>query len=127
MDPVTDMFIRIKNAQKAGHDTVQIPHSKFKYEIAKVLERAGYVKKVERKGKRVRKILAVTLLYKEKEPAISQVRFISRPSQRFYRSYKDVKSSPHGGVVILSTSKGVMTSIEAKKEKVGGQLIAEIW
>ena len=128
-DPTSDMFIRIKNAQKAGHETVQLPYSKFKYEILKVLERSGWVGSIERKGKRVKKILEVTLLYAGEGgvPLIGGVSLISKPSRRIYSSYKEIRPAKHGGVVIISTSKGLMTTMEAKKAKLGGQLITEVW
>ncbi len=121
------MFIRIKNAQKAGHEAVQIPYSKFKHEIAKTLERAKFVGDVERKGKRVRKTLEVALLYTDGAPTVHEVKIISRPSRRLYAPHKDLRPPRHGGVLVLSTPKGVMTSEEARKAKVGGQLIAEVW
>lgn len=121
------MFIRIKNAQKAGHDSVQIPYSKFKHEIAKVLERCGYVGKIEKRGKRVRKLLEVDLLYENESPKIGQVKLISKPSRRLYTASKALKPSFRGGIIVVTTPKGVMTSKEARKEKVGGQLIAEVW
>lgn len=127
MDPISDMFIRIKNAYQAGHETAQIPHSQFKYEIAKVLERSGFIGKVEKKGKRTRKVLDAVLVYDGPEPRVRGVKLISRPSRRLYAPYKDLRRSRHGGVVIISTPKGVLTDKEARKEKVGGELIAEIW
>lgn len=128
MDPISDMFIRIKNAYRAGHEAVVIPYSKFKYEIAKTLERSGFVGKVDRKGKRVRKVLEVALKYNaEGEPAVSGVRLISKPSRRFYTSYSDIRRAEYGGSWIISTPQGVMSGPEAKKAKVGGELIAEIW
>ncbi len=127
MDPISDMFIRIKNAYKAGHEAVQIPYSKFKHEIAKTLERAGLTGEIERKGKRVRKTLEIKLKYKEEEAAINDIKLISKPSRRLYASYKDLVKPRHGGIVVLSTPKGVMTSQEARKDKVGGELIAEVW
>lgn len=127
MDPISDMLIRIKNAQKAGHETVQIPYSKFKHEIAKVLEEHKMVKASERKGKRVRKFLEVELVYADEEPAIHEVRLISKPSRRFYSPLKKIPKPRHGGLIILSTPKGVMCEEKARKEKVGGELIAEVW
>ncbi len=127
MDPISDMLIRIKNGQKAGHETVQLSYSKFKHEIAKVLERSGYLGAIERKGKRVKKTLEATLRYQKGEPAVHGLRLISKPSRRLYTAYKDLRPSSHGGVIILSTPKGVLTSDEAKKEKVGGELIVEVW
>lgn len=126
-DPISDLFIRLKNAQKAGKESVQIPYSKFKHEIAKVLERGGWVKQVERKGKRIRKFLEIQLGYKDDQPKIKGVRMISKPSRRLYASRQNVPGSRHGGMVILTTSKGVMSSREARQAGLGGQLIVEIW
>lgn len=123
MDPISDMFIRLKNAQRAGHEAVQIPYSKFKHEIAKVLEREGFVGAIERKGKRIRKTLEIKLAQK----GIEDVRLLSKPSRRLYASYKDISRSKHGGIIIISTSKGVMSAENARKEKAGGELIAEVW
>ncbi len=126
-DPISDLFIRIKNAQKAGKESVQIPYSKFKHEIAKVLERGGWVKQVERKGKRIRKFLEIQLGYKDDQPKVGGVKMISKPSRRLYTSRQNLPRPHHGGMVILTTSKGVMSSKEALQAKLGGQLIAEIW
>lgn len=125
--PISDMFIRIKNAQKAGHETVQIPHAKFKYEIARALERSGFVGKVEKRGKRIRKTMEVELLYQNETPIINGVKIISKPSRRLYIAYKAIKLSRHGGIILISTPRGVLTGQEARKAKVGGQLIAEVW
>lgn len=127
MDPISDIFIRIKNAQKAGHETVQIPYSKFKQGIAKALERSGFVRKSERRGKRARKTLEIGLIYNNESPAISGIKLLSKPSRRLYLSYKDLRKSRRGGIILLTTPKGVMTDQEARKEKVGGQLLAEVW
>lgn len=127
MDPISDLFIRIKNAAKARHETVQLPYSKFKHEIVRALERQHWIEGVEKKGKRIRKTLEMKLIYKEEQPIISDVKLISRPSRRLYASYKDLPRSRHGGLLLLSTSRGVMSSEEARKAKVGGELIAEIW
>ena len=126
MDPVSDMLIRIKNAQRAGHTTVMIPHSRFKYEIAGALERSGFIEKVERRGKRVRRTLEVTLRGGSDAPAIQGVKLHSTPGRRRFSSYNELRPSPHGGIFILTTPKGVLTAKEARKEKVGGELIAEI-
>lgn len=127
MDPISDMFIRIKNAQKAGHPSVQVSYSKFKHEIAKALERGSKIGVVEKKGKRIGKLIEIKLLYNEKKPSISEVKLISKPSRRIYVSYKDIRPASYGGVSIISTSRGVMSGKEAKKVKLGGELIAEVW
>ena len=126
-DPISDMLIRIKNAQRAKQEVVRIPYSQMKHEIARALERSGLVGASERKGKRIRKILDVILLYPEDKPAITGVKIISKPSRRLYASYRELYHAPRGGIVLLTTPKGVLSSVEARKEKVGGQLIAEVW
>lgn len=127
-DPISDMFIRIKNAQKAGHKTASFPYSKFKYELVKTLERSGYIKDVERRGKRVKRLLEIGLKYEDESPVISGVSLLSRPSRRIYAHAEELRRiCRHGGVVAVSTSRGVMTHKEAVAAKVGGQLIAEVW
>ncbi|MBI2053238.1 MAG: 30S ribosomal protein S8 [Candidatus Sungbacteria bacterium] len=127
MDPISDMFIRIKNAQNAGHKTAQLPYSRMKHEIARALERTGFVGHAERKGKRVKKYLDVDLIGGKEKPGFMGVKLLSTPGRRVYVSYKEVRSAAHGGVVLLTTSKGIMSGEEARREKVGGQLLAEIW
>lgn len=126
MDPISDFFIRIKNAQRAGHETVQISYSKFKHELAKALERAGLVGRVDKRGKRVRKTLEICLLYREEGPALSDLKLISKPGQRIYSSYQDLQSTRDRSVVFLSTSRGVLSGDEAKKIKAGGELLVKI-
>lgn len=127
MDPISDMLIRIKNASKARRETVYVPYSRFKHDIAQVLREAGYVTEVEVKGKRVRKTIEIGLRYEKSEPSVRDVRLLSKPSRRLYVSYKELRPSTRGGVILVTTPKGVLTEKNAKKEKVGGQLIAEIW
>lgn len=123
MDPICDMFIRIKNAKHAGKDTVLIPYSKFKYEIAKALLRASFVSEIERRGKRVKKMLEIAF----GDRGISNVRLISKPGRRIYTSAKIGRRQSHGGTLFLSTPKGVLTAAEAAGERVGGELLAEVW
>lgn len=127
MDPISDMFIRIKNAQKAGHESVQLPYSRMKHEIARALERGGFVGHAERKGKRVKKFLEIALLGGSENPALRGVKLLSTPGRRVYVSYRHLRTAPRGGAVILTTPKGILTSGEARKGKVGGQMLAEIW
>lgn len=127
MDPISDFLIRIKNAQTAGHETVQIPYSRLKHDIAKAMERGGFLGSAERKGKRVKKFLDVTLVGGKENPGVRGVRLISTPGRRVYRPYRDLRRAAQGGMVILTTSKGILSGEEARREKVGGQVIAEIW
>lgn len=126
MDPISDFFIRIKNAQRAGHQTLQVSYSKFKHELAKALERAGLVGKIDKRGKRIRKTLEICLLYFEEKPVINDLRLISKPGQRIYSSYQNLKPTRDRSIFFLSTSKGVLSGREAKKIKTGGELIVEI-
>ncbi len=126
-DPISDMFIRLKNAARAGHETVVLPYSQLKHEIAKVLERAGILSLVTRKGKKGKRVLEVAFASRDSGAPIRGVKMLSKPSRRLYCGYRTLKKSPRGGVVILSTPKGMMSMEEAKKEKVGGQIIAEVW
>ena len=127
MDPVSDMFIRIKNAQNAGHGTVKIPFSKFKYEIAKTLERTHLVATIDRRGKQTKRILELRLIKDADGPGIRGIKLLSTPGKKAYISCRNMRPGQKRGIVILSTSKGVMEAREAKKERVGGQLIAEVW
>jgi len=127
-DPITDMLNRIKNAQAVAHLTVDIPFSKVKYQIAQILAREGFIEKVEKKGRKTRKIIRITLKYVDNIPAISGLKRVSKPGQRIYLSWRKIKKVKGGyGIAIISTSKGLMTNKEARKEKIGGEVICEIW
>ena len=124
-----DTLIRIKNGLARGHERVKIPYSKNDLIIIESLVKEGYLESVVRKGRGTRRIIEVKLKYKEGgEPAISGIKFMSRPSRRLYAGYRDIKKSHQGfGHYLLSTPKGVLTDAQAKKEKVGGQLLFEVW
>lgn len=127
-DPIADMINRIRNAQAVEKETVEIPFSQMKYAIAKILERKNLVKSVEFKGKKTKKVIEISLRYKDKRPVISGVKRISKPGQRAYASAQNMKKVRGGiGIAIISTSKGLMTDSEAKKENVGGEVLCEIW
>ncbi|PIQ05728.1 MAG: 30S ribosomal protein S8 [Candidatus Nealsonbacteria bacterium CG18_big_fil_WC_8_21_14_2_50_37_10] len=128
-DPVTDMLNRIRNAQAVLKETVDIPISNLRYEIAKILEKGGFVAEVEKKGKKTKKVIEITLKYNEKVPVISGLKRISKPGKRIYKKAKELKPVRGGyGIAIISTSKGgLMTDKEARKQKLGGEVICEIW
>ena len=137
-DPITDMLNRIGNAQAVLKERVSIPFSNLKYEIAKILEKEGFVKKVERRGRKEKKILEITLKYTKgtpvgekvgkMKPAISGLKRISKPGQRIYVKAKEIKPVRGGyGMAIISTPKGLMTNKEARKKKLGGEIICEVW
>jgi len=127
-DPISDMIIRITNAQAVSHSTVSVPFSNFKYEIAKILEKEGFIEKIEEKGKKVKRVITITLKYDNKIPVISGLKRISKPGQRIYSEAKEMKKVKGGyGMSIISTPNGLMTNKEAKKKKIGGEIILEIW
>lgn len=128
MDPVAQMLNEIKNAQAVSKETVSFSYSNFKYEILKVLEKFDYISKVEKKGRGVKKVLEIGLKYKDGLPMISWFKKVSKPSQKIYSPTAKIKSTKGGqGIVIVSTSKGVMPGFLAKKNNLGGEVICEIW
>lgn len=138
MDPINDMFNRIQNAQAVLHQTVDIPFSKMKYEIAQILEKQNLVGKIEKKGKGTQKIIQIELKYQKDpsavsggqhlKPFISGIKRVSKSGQRIYTRRKNIKIVRGGyGTAIISTSKGLMTDKEARKQNLGGELICEIW
>jgi len=128
MDPITDMLNRIRNAQAILHPQVEMPYSNLKYEIAKLLEKKGLVEKVTKAGKKEKKSIEIILKYEDKVPVISGMKRISKPGQRIYLPAKKIRPVKGGyGLAIISTSKGLMTNKEAKKQKLGGEILCEIW
>src|SRR3989344_825101 len=127
-DPIYDMLIRIKNAQAAKKPDVVFPHSKIKLEIAKTLEKEGYVGSVQKRNKKNLKLIEVGLIYESGEPKISGLKRISKPSRRVYRTSKEIFKVKNGmGLAVYSTSKGLLTNKEAAAKKIGGELMFEIW
>jgi len=128
-DPVADFIIRLKNGGAVKKASVSVPYSSFKMAIAEKLRDAGYVKAIDKKGKKVKKVIDVVLQYDSKgKPVIHGVKRISKPGRRLYRSAHQIVPIRFGhGALILSTPKGVLTDKEARKEKVGGEALFEIW
>jgi len=128
MDPISDMLNRIRNAQAVLKERVDVPFSNLKYEIARVLEEKGFIEKVEKKGKRTKRTIEITLRYKDKIPVISGLKMVSKPGQRIYKSFREVRPVKSGyGIAIISTPKGLMTDKEVKKQRLGGEVICEVW
>ena len=128
-DPVADFIVRLTNAGSIGKASLSVPFSSFKMAIAEKLKDAGYVKAIEKKGKKVRKTLDIMLEYNEEgSPLISGVRRISKPGRRVYKSSHEIVPVRYGhGSLILSTPKGILTDKEARKARVGGEALFEIW
>ena len=127
-DVIADMLTRIRNANNAKHETVDIPASNMKKSIADILVKEGYVKgyQIVEDGKQG--IIRVTLKYNGKEKVIKGLRRVSKPGLRIYASCEDMPRVMNGlGVAIVSTSKGIMTDKEARKQNIGGEVLAFVW
>lgn len=129
MDTIADMLTRIRNALAVKRETVSIPYSKLKMEIVKVLVKEKFLTEAEQKGKKNKKIIDIILAYdSEKNPAINHLVRISKPSRRIYLPLKKIKPVRRDfGLQIISTPKGILTDKEARKEKVGGEVLCEVW
>lgn len=124
---VIDLIVRIKNGYMARRDTVQSPYSIYREEVLKKLVQVGLIQDYTVSGEIVKTIL-ITLIYKDGQPALTDVVLYSKPGRRYYVSYKDLKPVLGGlGYGILSTPKGILTNYEAKKQKVGGELLFNVW
>jgi small subunit ribosomal protein S8 len=138
MDPISDMLTRIKNAQAAHQEHTWVPFSKVKFRIATLLKDAGYLASVDRKKRKARKAelewLDLSLKYMPAQTgdsmlgAISGIRIISRPSRHIYTKATEIRPVRSGfGTAVVSTSKGIMTSKEARTARLGGEVMFEIW
>lgn len=127
-DPISDLIIRLKNGSNAGNPTVEVTYSKFAENIVHALKKAGYVSSVEKKGKTFTRNLIVGLVYFENSARIHGVERVSKPSRRIYQKSNDIRTYKSGfGNTFLSTPKGIMIDVEAKKHKVGGEILFKIW
>jgi small subunit ribosomal protein S8 len=128
-DPIADFLTRIRNGLQADHETVDIPASRLKQEVARVLREQGYIEDYAEEPGRVGQTLRVRLKYTEdRAPVISGMRRVSRPGRRTYVNHTEIPKVLGGmGTAILTTSKGVMTGHEARRQGVGGEVIAYIW
>lgn len=128
-DPIADMLTRIRNANIVSHEEVEMPSSKLKVELAKVLKEEGYIVDYSEKEVGKFKILVITLKYDEtRKPVISNLKRISKTGLRVYSKAKDLPQVFGGlGVAIISTSKGLMTDRKARKENLGGEVICYVW
>jgi small subunit ribosomal protein S8 len=128
-DPVADLLTRIRNAQRAGLEEVSLPKSTLKQHICEVLRDEGFVREVTVKEEGVQGSITVGLKYDEnKRPAITEIKRQSKPGLRRYVKHTDIPKVMNGlGIAILSTSKGVLVDREARKQHLGGELIATVW
>jgi small subunit ribosomal protein S8 len=128
-DPISDLLVRLKNGAQRRHETVAVPTSKLKRAILEILKREGYVDGIEDEVRDGHPILAVRLRYvDEGQPMITGLERISKPGRRVYVGSKDIGKVRNGiGVSILSTSKGLMTDQESRKNKLGGEILCSVW
>jgi small subunit ribosomal protein S8 len=128
-DPIADFLTRIRNAHMAKHETVEIPHSRMKAQIARIFKEEGYISDFSEKGSGPQKRLVVELKYgPDGQRAIAGLRRMSRPGRRVYRKQKDIPRVLDGlGVAILSTSQGILTDHEARRMGVGGEVLCFVY
>lgn len=128
-DPIADMLTRIRNANKAKFDTVEIPSSNMKAEIARVLKEEGYIVSYEIKENEVQNSLIITLKYMENgEKVIRGLKRISKPGLRVFAKSEELPRVLNGlGIALISTSKGIMTDKQARELGIGGEVLAYIW
>lgn len=126
-DPISDLLARIRNAQAARHDALELPSSRMKFTIAKILQREGYLADVTERADGAKKTLSIALKYDNGAPAIRSLRRVSKPGKRVYRG-ASVLPRPLSdiGIAIVSTSAGVMTNKEARRRKLGGEVLCEV-
>ena len=133
LDPIADMLTRIRNAQMVKHKEVSVPFSKLKLSIAKILEQRNFIESVKKEMGESFPILKIVLKYEvvsntEKNPAIREIKRVSRQGQRIYVKKTDIKRVKNGyGISIISTSQGMMTGDKARKLGLGGEIICELW
>ena len=127
-DPVADFLARIRNAIRARHQKLDVPASKLKTEIARILKEEGYIQNYKTQEEEGKLILRVYLKYGANEPAIRDLARVSRPGCRVYIGHDEIKRVQGGlGIAILTTPKGVMTNLESKKQNVGGEVLCYVW
>jgi small subunit ribosomal protein S8 len=128
-DPIADFLTRIRNAGMAGHETVEMPHSKVKAEMARILTEQGYVESYSERGEGAKKKLVVELKYDpDGRRAIRGLRRMSRPGRRVYRKQANIPRVLDGlGVAILSTSRGILTDHEARRAGLGGEVLCFVY
>jgi small subunit ribosomal protein S8 len=128
-DSVADMLTRVRNAQMALKKTVDVPYSNYKRDIVKVLRQEGFIAGFDIRLQNNKKVLRIYLKYtEEKDPVIQGIERVSRPGRRRYAGFKDLPYVHDGlGMSIISTSQGLMTTDKAKRKRVGGEIVLNIW
>ena len=124
MDPIADALIRIKNGYSVGRVSVDVKFSKLILKLMELLEKEGYAGKVTKKDR----LVTIELRYESRKSALTDIKRISKPSLRIYKGYKELPRVLNGlGIAVISTPKGLMTDRDARKQKLGGEVLAFIW
>ena len=127
-DPIGDMIARVKNAQARNHKKVELPSSNFKSKIADILKNEGFIKNFNISKEDKKPILSLELKYHSGNPVISNFERVSKPGRRIFSSAESLPKINNGlGIAIVSTPKGVMTDIDARKQRVGGEIICKVF
>jgi small subunit ribosomal protein S8 len=128
-DPIADFLTRIRNGLRADHELVDMPASKFKTDLARILREQGYIEDYSTEPGRVGQVLRIRLKYTEgRQPVISGMSRVSKPGRRTYVNHSEIPKVQGGmGTAIISTSRGVMTGHDARREGVGGEVVAYVW
>ncbi|MEK7607527.1 MAG: 30S ribosomal protein S8 [Patescibacteria group bacterium] len=127
-DPISNLITTLKNGSNAKLEVVSVPLSNFTSSVVDALARKGYVKPGVKKGKSIKKTLEVGLIYVNGKARITDVKRLSKPSKRLYRGYSDIHRIVQGyGSMFISTPKGIISDDEARKQKVGGEVLFTIW
>ena len=127
-DPIGDMIARVKNAQDRNHKKVELPSSNFKVRIADILKNEGFIKEFKVNKEENKSILTLELKYHSGNPVISTFERVSKPGRRIFSSADSLPKINNGlGIAIVSTPKGVMTDIDARKQRVGGEIICKVF
>lgn len=129
MDPIADMLTIIRNAQAIKKEMVSFSYSNTKFNLSKLLELKGFVDKVEKRGNKKKPLITIRLKYEiDGSPKISTIKRISKPGQRIYIKYDDIRKVKSGyGISVISTPKGIVSGEEARRQKVGGEYICDVW
>ena len=127
-DPIGDMIARVKNAQSRNHKKVELPSSNFKIKIAEILKNEGFVKDFKVNSEKNKNLLSLELKYHSGNPVINTFERVSKPGRRIFSSANGLPKINNGlGIAIVSTPKGVMTDLDARKQRVGGEIICKVF
>lgn len=127
-DSISQLIVELKNASRAGKEAITVAHSGYVEAVAEALARKGYVKPSKKIGKTVKKTLEIGIIYVNGKARINDVKRVSKPSKRLYKGYSEIFPIKQGyGSTFVSTPKGILSDDEARKEKVGGEILFSIW